>query len=293
MSARHGQRGWELAFEMRQAAHPEIDIPTKLLTFEEYSTLYSLSSAEPLGSRLDEYAEHFLRATRFISIREPTSQTLDHEKKKLERVALLIGIKTFAENPYAPQPEAPYRYSSSMYRYQNYVFMKSCWLVWTAHTALGAPYGPNPRHIYLQGKPGFRRPHPRPPPQPACEPTSLRPATAEDASDLCAICRIPIELGETLMLLPCEGHAGHAFHPDCITEWFTAMGKQQCVYHCVQRPVSFVYLPEAPEHSDYDYSFTFPDGPGVHSWGCPVWYPGCQTDDDEKEDFILRVDNYG
>lgn len=67
-------------------------------------------------------------------------------------------------------------------------------------------------------------------------PPSQRLVTEEDTEEICAICQEPSVLGSTVTVLPCEGHAGHWFHTECIGEWLATSSRQVCPYRCVQRP---------------------------------------------------------
>lgn len=67
------------------------------------------------------------------------------------------------------------------------------------------------------------------------------------------------------MVLPCKDRQGHWFHPGCILEWFGQTREQKCVYSCPQRRNQEV----AAEDTNYDWSFTFPDGEDALSDGYP------------------------
>lgn len=275
------EHGYEIAYAARKAAHPEVNLDNnnKPITFEEYSDLLQLSPAEPLGSRIDEFAVHFLNSTQpvFVGI---TPEYILGVQEQLERVALLVGALTYRawlqdNRTNISQFTQWNSESGCMVAYRQYTFREACAHVWTKHVAQGGPYGPAPRHHFLRGTPRFNIPGqepPPPPPRPTVEPPSSRLATAEDIADGCPICLnlTPMTLGETLLtVLPCDGSKEHFFHPGCILPWFVERGGQDCVYRCTQRmvppppPPPIAVEEQVPEHENYDYTFTFPDGPNV------------------------------
>lgn len=250
------QYGYAYAFAARKAAHPEVDAlaAKEPMTFEEYSNFYSLDPAEPLGSRLDEFREHLTFTT--------NGGRLPHDQETLEklgRLALAVGVKTFE----AWQPTSGYTNHVdciSVNLYKIYVMDEVCAYVWGPHIASRGPYGPQPRHHFFSGDPRFELPKP---PVPVLEPPVQRAATSTEAGEACIICRFGmIALGETITVLPCAGHPGHFFHPDCIDPWFEAVG-QRCPLNCAQRvlPIEKPREEPLPEHNDYNYAYTFRDGP--------------------------------
>lgn len=271
MSDNEPQQGYEKALAARQAAHPEVDAASARETksFEEYSRLYNLDPTEPLGSRIDEFTEHFLRSVDPSDHEAAMPEYLELIKgtlKHLDRVSLVIGGRTFeAWRQHSlgmpnGRRDTDQEYLRAVDLYKLYVLHEACASAWAPHLLAGPPYGPRPRHIWLRRKPRFSIPR-RLPPQPTLEPPTHRAATAEDVADCCSICRyVPIKLGETLMVLPCKDRFGHWFHPECILPWFEEKGKQGCVYRCPQREIPVVD-PIPAEHNNYNYSFTFPDGP--------------------------------
>lgn len=290
---------WELAYLARVAAHPEVT-PTEAnipLTFEEYSSLFTLSPSEPMGSRLDEFAVHFRKTVLYALFEvEKSQESRDKLREQLNRLAGLSedvlsfdlwcpdnGDAIFHAGLWNPV-------SGALQAYATYMLIELCANVWFAHCGEGAPYGPAPRHHSFTGNPRFMVPGtgPLPPPSPSSpqssaegyipdprvEAPSSRIATAEDAEDGCPICRfIPVVEGETMLtVLPCKGSKEHFFHAICIDPWFVERKKQECVYRCEQRknpppslPATTVTEPIAvgpgEEHSDYDFTFTFPDEP--------------------------------
>lgn len=218
------------AIAARKAAHPEVDLVAAKnpMTFEEYSTLFSLSTAEPLGSRVDEFAAHFQNSVQMYSIDFPHWPHFDTARDQLNRVAALIGLPTFETWALLKSFGSADGYMGyarySLDVYEDLVFKEACAQVWVPHISGNGPYGPalrywrlNQERFALPGQWGQLDPPP-PPPSPPAEPPTLRPATAVDILDFCPICRyVPIVIGETLSILPCEGgHNKHWFHPDCI-----------------------------------------------------------------------------
>lgn len=67
-------------------------------------------------------------------------------------------------------------------------------------------------------------------------PAIERIVTEGETLERCSICLTAIELGETVAVLPCTGHAGHGFHKECINGWFRQSGYMNCPFRCVLRP---------------------------------------------------------
>lgn len=238
--------GPEKAFMARTLAHPEVSFTAshKLMTFEEYSILYSLSPAEPLGSRIDEYATQYLQAGIDLLFSGTTRSHITRLQADVNRMALLINAPVLSD--WEPNHTELINKTSQWVgpvvgptiTYKEWLFFELIAHVWLPYTAAPPPsftaedgstvstYGPCLNHRDLRFDERFATPgqwpaplYPRPSwqPDPNMEPPLLRPATEVDILEPCPICRyIPIELGETISVLPCEGGLDkHIFHPHC------------------------------------------------------------------------------
>lgn len=264
--------GYLHALEPRERIHGEISSTPQSqipMTFEEYSTLYSLSPLGPLGSRIDEWAEHYTESLDISSLQPLDFDDQMVEMESISRVAVRIGHPRFDEWMHARfgryEDGNPGFKLHQMGRYTQLILEEIVALAWIPHINSGLPFlGPSLRHRWLHWVERFWLPtqhttdlHPDAPP--SVEAPTVRDATAEDALDFCPICLVPIEVGEPLMVLPCRTARGkHWFHPECSENWSHEKHRQACVYSCVQR--LFSTGPGAPgEHHEYDGSFTFAD----------------------------------
>lgn len=171
------RHGYEYAHAVRLAAHPEVASTLegqRPVTFEEYSLFYNLSSSEPLGSRVDEYADHFMLSVKLTGVGPDISNELVTAEANLDRVAILIGAQTFRQWLHAPAVlpndinqglvstikgwlsiyTAPPKYVNyqSMWAYKQYVLTEACAYIWHPHVLSLGPFGPSLLHFTLRNK---------------------------------------------------------------------------------------------------------------------------------------------